>query len=325
MGAGGEVAGQRLERIGGEAEGFDGGEGLGDEPAGVAARLLEAVDGGPGGLDAGRVLAGGLAKLLGRLRHVEDVVDDLEGEADLFAECAQSRDGRDPHLGIEMWGTRICGQTVESAADDAGGDERAGLGAVDGLDQFGGGRDAFGLDVYHLATDHSGGKSGVNLAGATDSGADCDGDLAHDPHHGIGWRGELGDGLEGERLERVAGQDRDGLAEGDVACGLAAAQVVVVQRGQIVVDQRVGVQHLQRGAERVDACGQLAGSRDHSRGLHAKNGAQPLSAGEDAVAHGAMDGDRQRLGRWQKAFERGVGEFCAGGEQGLNVGIHRLR
>ena len=48
--------------------------------------LLDAVDGGPCGLVSGGVFAGGLAELLGGLRDVEDVVDDLEGEASFFAE-----------------------------------------------------------------------------------------------------------------------------------------------------------------------------------------------------------------------------------------------
>ena len=52
-----------------------------------------------------------------------------------------------------------------------------------------------------------------------------------------GWRPwwlvarELGDGLEGEGLQGVAGEDGDGFAEDLVAGGLAAAEVVVVEGG----------------------------------------------------------------------------------------------
>jgi hypothetical protein len=67
----------------------------------------------------------------------------------------------------------------------------------------------------------------------------------------------LGDGLEGEGLERVAGEDGDGFAEDDVAGGLAAAEVVVVERGEVVVDERVGVEHLDGGAEVGDAGGKF--------------------------------------------------------------------
>ena len=47
----------------------------------------------------------------------------------------------------------------------------------------------------------------------------------------------LGDGLKGQSLEGVAGEDGDGFAEDDVAGGLAAAEVVVVEGGQVVVDE----------------------------------------------------------------------------------------
>jgi hypothetical protein len=57
--------------------------------------------------------------------------------------------------------------------------------------------------------------------------------------------GELRDGLEGEGLECVTGEDRDGLSESDVAGRLAAAEVVVIERGEVVVDERVGVDHLE--------------------------------------------------------------------------------
>ena len=56
----------------------------------------------------------------------------------------------------------------------------------------------------------------------------------------------FGDEPEGQRQERVPGQDGDGFAEHLVVGGNAAAEVVVVHRGQVVVDQRVGVDHLHR-------------------------------------------------------------------------------
>ena len=51
---------------------------------------FDAEDGGPGGLGGGGVLTGGLAELLRGLGDVEDVVDDLEGEAGVFAEGAEA-------------------------------------------------------------------------------------------------------------------------------------------------------------------------------------------------------------------------------------------
>ena len=66
-------------------------------------------------------------------------------------------------------------------------------------------------------------------------------------------------------LQSVAGEDRDGLAECFVASGTSAAQVVVVERGQIVVNQGIGVQHFERRARPLDAGGQLQSSRGCAR------------------------------------------------------------
>ena len=89
------------------------------------------------------------------------------------------------------------------------------------------------------------------------------------------WRcRKLRDGLEGERLQRVARKDGGSFTEGDMARRLAAAKVVVVERGQIVVDERVGVQHLDGCAQLGSAVGQH--TRDHARGFHAEDGPQPL-------------------------------------------------
>ena len=50
-----------------------------------------------------------------------------------------------------------------------------------------------------------------------------------------------GNGFKGQRQQSVAGKNRGGLAENHVGSGLAAPQVVIVERRQIVVNQRVGV------------------------------------------------------------------------------------
>ena len=65
---------------------------------------------------------------------------------------------------------------------------------------------------------------------------------------------QLRQNLESEREQRVARQDRHGVAENFVAGGTAAAQIVVIERRQIVVDQRIGVDQLQRaGADSMPA------------------------------------------------------------------------
>ena len=141
------------------------------------------------------------------------------------------------------------------------------------------------------------------------------------------WRrgvGRAGDGLEGEGLEGVAGEDGDGFAEDDVAGGLAATEVVVVERGEVVVDEGVGVEHLEGCAEIGCAFGDVFTAGDHAGSLHAEDRAEAFASGEGAVAHGAVDGVREGVGRGQEAFESSVGELRAGEEQVLYRGMHLM-
>ena len=279
--------------------------------------------------------------------HVEDVVDDLEGEAGFFAEGAEAGDGGSSGFLVlfegclqrvelslsgegsfaasassasaKTHGTAHLADTEEASGDDAGGDEGSGLGAVDGFDQFCCWGLALGFDVDYLAADHAGGQGGV----WTYSCAYCEGDFAEDGYGGRGWGWECGDGLEGEGLEGVAGEDGDGFAEDLVAGGLAAAEVVVVEGGQVVVDEGVGVEHFYGCAEVGCAFGNFSGSGDHSGGFHAEDGAEAFAACEGTVTHGAVDGVREGVGRGQESFESGVGELRARVQQGFYVGIHQ--
>ncbi len=85
-----EVLSYRFQAFRGCPVRFEFGKGFGDEPGGVAAGGFDSEDGGPGGFVAGEVFARGLAELRGVLGHVEDVVDDLEGEAGFASECGEA-------------------------------------------------------------------------------------------------------------------------------------------------------------------------------------------------------------------------------------------
>ncbi len=128
------------------------------------------------------------------------------------------------------------------------------------------------------------------------SGAYGEGDVAEDRDYGCGVCRELGDGLEGEGLEGVAGEDGDGFAEDYVAGGLAAAEVVVVEGGEVVVDEGVGVEHFEGCSEIGYAFGVSVGAGDHPGGFHAEDGAEAFASGEGAVAHGSVDGVREGVG-----------------------------
>src|SRR5439155_13040924 len=80
----------------------------------------------------------------------------------------------------------------------------------------------------------------------------------------------------------VAGQDRQRLAELLVTGRQATAKVVVVHGGQVVVDQRIRVNHFDRGrggqgVTFVAACG-LVGHQHQER-------PQTFSGGQQTVAH----------------------------------------
>ena len=152
---------------------------------------------------------------------------------------------------------------------------------------------ALRLDVDDLAAHHA-----VSPGGVRDVGDE------HRDDPGVARPGPVQrDELEGQREKRVAGEDRDGLAEDLVIRERAAAIVVVVHGGQVIVDQRVRVDQLQRARRlhhllRAAAHGLRAGD-DEDR-------TQALAPCAHAVVHGAMQRGRcRRLGR-QHALERFV-------------------
>ena len=93
-------------------------------------------------------------------------------------------------------------------------------------------------------------------------GARNDGDERSQPG-GIGG-GAARQGLEGQHDERVAGQHGDRLAEFGVHRRLAAANLGIVEAGQVVVHQRSAMQQLDRGGGGVSRRGirVAAGFRD---------------------------------------------------------------
>ena len=83
---------------------------------------------------------------------------------------------------------------------------------------------------------------------------DAVGEHAGKPRRRIAQVG-AGEHFEGQRLQGIAGQQRRRLAERDMTGRLAAAQHVVVHARQVVVDERIGVDQLDRGRGIVDARG----------------------------------------------------------------------
>jgi hypothetical protein len=116
---------------------------------------------------------------------------------------------------------------------------------------------------------------------------------------------------EGLGVERVAGEDRDVLAVADVARRPPAAQVVVVHRREVVVDERVGVDELDRARQRQDR-GRVDADRPGRR--HREHRADALAPREQRVAHRLLEARGPR---------GGAGEAQAV-EMALDVGPERV-
>ena len=164
-----------------------------------------------------------LSQLIGIALDIQYVVDDLEEEADLAGEAAVVRYA----LFVRA--------TEDGAADDRGLDESACLERVQLAQLVVASRRS--LHVHVLPAHHA-----LDPGGA--------GHLAQgrDDRHRFAFL-MLEDRSKGLGKEPVAGQDRHVFAIRDVTGRLAAAQGVVVDRRQVVVDQRIGVDQFESGCK----------------------------------------------------------------------------
>ena len=130
--------------------------------------------------------------------------------------------------------------------------------------------------------------------------------------------------LERERLQGVAGEYCHRIAEYDMAGRPAAAQGIVVHRRQIVVDERIGVDDLDRGRRRVEpfkTCAEgAADGVDEDR-------PQTFAVTEHGIAHRAVQVARRLMLRRQHVRERGVGARAERGQyrRSLELSPWRIR
>ncbi len=113
----------------------------------------------------------------------------------------------------------------------------------------------------------------------------------------------VGEYFECQRLQRIPGEDGHRFAEGHMAGGPAAAQLIIVHRRQIVVDQGVGVDQLHRTGRRIQrrprVAAKLAAGVDQQR-------AQAFASAEHGMAHRLMKQLRGRVGTRQHLLERAL-------------------
>ena len=207
------------------------------------------------------VLAGAFPERRSVALGVEKVVGDLKRRPDRAAVRGERRARR-----------RSCAREPRARLD-AEPEERARLHRLQTGDLFareGRGR-GLRLDVEHLSADHSG-----EARGARQSGRQC--------HAGFRVRigPWIGQDFEGERLQRVPGQNRRRLVEGAMRGRTAPPQIVVVHRRKVVMDQRIGMHAFDR---RASAPRPAVGPAERARGLDHEKGPEPLPAAERGVAH----------------------------------------
>ncbi len=262
MAALGDEAGGGPQGVGAGAERGEQRVGLGDEAGEVAAGRLHPVQRDEGRLAAFGVLGGGLAEGRRIALDIEEVVGELEGEADRAPEGGKG-------------GVLVGARLAEDRPGLGGkGDEGAGLHRLQAADRGLVERDVGGLggEVEHLAADHAGKARGA-------------GEAEHEigPHGRVGGGVRAAENVEGEGEERVAGKDRRRLVEGAVNGRAAAAHVVVVHRRQVVVDEGIAVDAFDGGG---GVEGGVLGKAEEAGGLDDEERAQALAAAEHGVAHG---------------------------------------
>ena len=222
------------------------------------AGAVQAVETDVGDLAVACVCAHRFAERLLITGHVQDVVDDLEQQAEFVGE----RTERDRNLGL--------GAGIDDGASHGRCDQAAGLEQVDltkRVSRFA----AVVAQVKELPADHS-----VDTRGRSEFGDDAE--SRRRPA-----RLPLSDEADGLGEQRVARQDRRVLAERAVARRPPAAQVVVVHRRQVVVDQRVGVDQLKRGRCGKQFFGLVAQAL---AGRQAQHRPDALAARQQRVPHG---------------------------------------
>mmetsp|Transcript_31563 Transcript_31563/g.77813 ORF Transcript_31563/g.77813 Transcript_31563/m.77813 type:complete len:325 (+) Transcript_31563:442-1416(+) len=213
-----------------------------------------------GGLVGIEVLARRLTQLLRRRGHVQDVVGDLEGEANL------------ERVHLALLDLLVGRASKDGAARDCRLEQGGRLVRVDpGQRVHAHVRLALRLQVEHLSA-----RQADRADRLPQRGDDLD-----DPIGGHVLR-LARDVVEGLREQRVAGEDGDIVAVQLVVRRLAAPEVVVVHRRQVVVDQAHRVDHLERDRRWLRGLDRAA---EHLGGGEAEHRAHALAARHQRVLH----------------------------------------
>ena len=259
------------------AEGVQVSLGLNGEESHAFPGRLDPQQGHVVGFSPRRVLAPGrLAHGVAVALGVQNVIDDLIGETDIAAESGQGG-----ALGVRGFDHRQ-GQLKGA------GDKRAGLHSLHPRNSTQ--IIAHAQQIDHLAARHPLGAGGHRQP--------SDQLGAHGPIRvGVG----MGEDFKGGGLQGVAGQDGGGLVVGLVHRGPAAAHVVVVHAGQVVVNQAVGVDQLQgAGGAQHRTLRQV----EEAPRLQSEKGPQTFAGAQRRVAHGLGEPRLGAVGPRQQFVQR---------------------
>ena len=122
--------------------------------------------------------------------------------------------------------------------------------------------------------------------------------------------------LEGLSKQRIAREHGDAFAEDFVIGRLAPAEIIVVHRRQIVVNERIGVDALDRTGERH---GGLLRSTARSGRREAERRAHAFAAGKERVAHRLVDGGGLHAFLGQETIQTAIDKGGAALEVGLEI------
>ncbi len=223
---------------------------------------------------------------------VEQIINDLERQPQIV------RIGTERvavlHRGFTKNGARFCRRC----------DQFARFHALQARDRADVERRRFGDQVEHLASHHT-----LHARRPRERG---DKTAAH---LRVFVRARIGEDFERESEQSVAREDGRRFVEFLMHRRAAAAQVGIVHRGKIVVDQRIAMHTLDGGRRAQRAF--VADAEDARRRHHEKR-AQAFAAVERSVTHRLEQLVFRKFGAWQKAFEGmddGAGGFGHGGSE----------
>ena len=206
------------------------------QPAGDLAGTRQPKKRGVGCLCCLGIFPRSFPEFLARLSDIENVVDDLKGEAERLTESGQRS---------ELRRRRIRTHPAES---QGAGEQRGGFRAMNELKLRAGGFPSFKLEIENLSRDQPSAAGGM-----------CE--LAEERCRRVAReRPGVGKYFESDRQQRVSGKHRDPFAKNLVARRAPAAEVIIVHARQIVMNQGIGMHALdgarsgQRGRHLPAAC-----------------------------------------------------------------------